>query len=479
MTFNAFEDETLVPYISSIASYDERHMVNKIVEYSNDPRESFGHVLVLYGLRRSGKTTAMFQAIKRLGVDKCLYIICNKDTDIKEMFEFASRSPKVYIFIDEVTLIDDFILNSSELADIVGGQKRCVVLSGTDSFSFLLAKDELFDRRRTIHTLPISLYDYKNTLHLSTIEEFIRYCGTMDKPFDDIVEEYKTLRDYIANAIVKNIEYSYEHSIERDMSPYAHWIGAVFVQDAHDLVISASKRCIHIPEFAATYKKYKKQFDNPEVFYMYVTDRSLRKLDLLADLKEFVPDLKMLSLNVTSLLRDCDIFISVNVKNENGHTVGEKNCIFFSRLRYCMTNVLLATIKDITKAPEEFITEIKHQILGLLLEDLIMCFIYNSQRFHGDLEVFKLRTTDGLHEVDVVVHDKKDNVYDLYEVKYSSKRKTDFCKHLFVDYPFMKNIRNRYVIYNGETYDTGSVKYVNAFEFLSSPAFRRPQYITM
>ena len=80
-----------------------------------------------------------------------------------------------YVFIDEVTLLKDFIDSASLFSDIYAMMGMKIVMSGTDSLGFLLStSDELYDRAYTIHTTFISFREYSRLLGIHDIDEYIR-----------------------------------------------------------------------------------------------------------------------------------------------------------------------------------------------------------------------------------------------------------------------------------------------------------------
>lgn len=88
-----------------------------------------------------------------------------------------------------------------------------IVLSGTDSLGFWLAKNqELYDRAYSIHTTFIPFREYSRLLKKDDIDEYIRYGGTLragETDFDDeelLAEESafrsdESTRRYIDTAI--------------------------------------------------------------------------------------------------------------------------------------------------------------------------------------------------------------------------------------------------------------------------------------
>ena len=94
-----------------------------------------------------------------------------------------------YVFIDEVTLMHDFIDSAALFSDIYAAQGMKIVLSGTDSLGFWFAlHQELYDRAVTIHTTFIPFREHSRLLGIDSIDEYIRYGGTLragELDFDD------------------------------------------------------------------------------------------------------------------------------------------------------------------------------------------------------------------------------------------------------------------------------------------------------
>lgn len=188
--------------------------------------EMYGRVCVLYGLRRTGKTTLLFQAINDLSDEDRTHAVYIKarttDTmsDLSADIRELSRRGYRYVFLDEVTLLDDFIDSASLFSDIFAMQGIKIVLSGTDSLGFWFTlTQELYDRAYTIHTTFIPFREYSYLLGIDSIDEYIRYGGTLragELAFDDedalaadaAFRDEETTRRYIDTAICGNIQHS-------------------------------------------------------------------------------------------------------------------------------------------------------------------------------------------------------------------------------------------------------------------------------
>ena len=128
-------------------------------------------VCVVYGLRRTGKTTLLKQLLLSFNEAqkaRTAYLKCTaKDTVAALNKDIAKLRDAgfAYLFIDEVTLMDDFIDSASLFSDIYAAQGIKIVLSGTDSLGFHFAiHDELYDRAVMVHTTFISYREHSRLL---------------------------------------------------------------------------------------------------------------------------------------------------------------------------------------------------------------------------------------------------------------------------------------------------------------------------
>ena len=139
--------------------------------------------------------------------------------DLQLLYDSGIRN----VFIDEITLMSDFIDSSSLLSDVYAAMGMKIILSGTDSLGFWLAKNqELYDRAYSIHTTFIPFREYSRLLKKDDIDEYIRYGGTLrageiDFDDEDLLSEESAFRSdestrrYIDTAISKNIQHSLVH----------------------------------------------------------------------------------------------------------------------------------------------------------------------------------------------------------------------------------------------------------------------------
>ena len=200
-----------------IRDWEKRDCFEQLQKYING--SGYDRVCLLYGLRRTGKTTMLRQALLEMSdeqIGKAVYIkarsmdtMAAMNRDLKKLQELGYK----YIFIDEVTLIPDFIDSAALFSDIYAAMGMKIVLSGTDSLGFWFTlRQELYDRAVTIHTTFIPFREYSRVLGIDSIDEYIRYGGTLragELAFDDAdvnaedasFRDDETTRRYLDTAI--------------------------------------------------------------------------------------------------------------------------------------------------------------------------------------------------------------------------------------------------------------------------------------
>jgi len=476
--------------------------------YSND----YTHVCAVYGLRRTGKTTMLFQAIADMSEEdfaKTVYVkLRTTDTmeDIIHDLDMLYNDGYKYIFIDEVTLMEDFIDSAAVFSDIFVPMGMRIVLSGTDSLGFWFAEDnELYDRVRMIHTTFIPYREYSYLLEIDSIDEYIRYGGTLrmgeiDFDDDELSLEDASFRDdestrrYIDTAICKNIQHSlaccengnyFRHlfslyeageltgAINRIIEDINHrFVLSVLVKDfkSHDLGLS--KKNLRNERNAEVRTNILYQVDKETI-----TKRLMNILEIknvqeqkIGIKNEHIAEIKQY-LKALDLIIDCpDEVGMIGIPSEEH--------VLFTQpgMRYCQAHALVHSLmKDesfmqLDKSEKTFITErILEEVRGRMLEDIILLETTKTlgKRYH----VFKLRFDRG--EFDMVVCDRHANKVAIYEIKHSKEivkeqarhlLDKDKCEHIERQYG---DIVGKYVLYLGQGMNSDNgITYQNVEMFL-------------
>ena len=433
-----------------------------------------GKVCLIYGLRRTGKTTIIFQAMSELPANETAYIkIMTSDTmdKLNEDLRKMSSDGIKYVFIDEVTLLGEFIDSASLFSDVYASMGMKIVLSGTDSLGFLLSTgDELYDRAYTIHTTFIPFKEYSRLLGINDVDEYIRYGGTFmigEKNFDDaeLLDESISFRDdestrrYIDTAIARNIQHSlanYQYG--------GHFMHLEELYEAGELT-GAINRII--------------EDMNHRFLVSVLTGEPAKRLKKVLDIR----NKKDMSVEITkehveeikSYLYLLDLI--VNCPTEQIGVKEPKEQIIFTQpgMRYCQAEALVHVLmKDemFSKYPikeRQAICEgILREVRGRMLEDIVL--LETKKKLSKKKRVFKLLFSIG--EIDMVIHDEENLTCELYEIKHSDQIVEEQYKHL-IDEEKCKEIEFNYgeiisrtVLYRGENAVVDGIKYQNVEEYL-------------
>ena len=138
-------------------------------------------VMALYGLRRTGKTVLMEQALLEFPhIEQSCFIQCEYGDTMRDLKDaLNAHSGCKYFVLDEVTQLDNFVNTASTLADRYAALGKKILMAGTDSLCFAkAAEDSLFDRVELIHTTYIPFREY-NYLLGKSLDDYIVYGGTL------------------------------------------------------------------------------------------------------------------------------------------------------------------------------------------------------------------------------------------------------------------------------------------------------------
>ena len=198
--------EALKKECSKAALYNTRYCFNTLINYISGTSNK---VFMIYGLRRTGKTTIIHQAINYLGYIGCAYISLNKNDksiDLLETLDYCLNSGYKYVFIDEITELNDILYFIATLADkyVTLGMK--IIISGADSYKLALASNSaLYDRYEGVKTTYISFKEYNMLLGATDIEKYIELGGVLKQ--DAFYNESETHK-YLTTSISENIEHT-------------------------------------------------------------------------------------------------------------------------------------------------------------------------------------------------------------------------------------------------------------------------------
>ena len=463
-------------------------------------------MFILYGLRRTGKTTMIRQILTEMsGVEfkKAAFIqIKFRDTlsDVDADLRLLEENGYKYVFIDEVTLMEDFIEGAAIFSDIYASSGMKIVLSGTDSLGFAFSKQEqLYDRCIMLHTTFIPYREFEEVLGIKGIDEYIRYGGTMslgginynaDAPFAD----HRTTEEYIDTAIAKNIQnslkmYQYGGHFRQLLNLYeggelTNVINRVVENINHSFTRNVVERTFKSHDISVTANNLLKDRENPINIKAHmdldaVTLGIMQVLDILNKEEQSIDINDVHMTQVKEYLRLLDLVMEIDLEylpdvNQNG----KLTVITQPGMRYAQAGAIVENLLCDAKFQELSAEERKRildrllsEIRGRMMEDIVLL---ETKLARPDKKVFKLQFPVG--EIDMVVADPKALTCEIYEVKYSKEQVAEQYRHITDDEKCAMtrhrygDILGRYVIYRGENAKTTGVQYLNVEDYLKSLA---------
>ena len=485
-----------------VESYRKRFCFPKIENYLRGQGQTQGKVLVLYGLRRTGKTTLMLQSIRDLSFQdfaRAAYIKCDYGKTIYDLLDdlkFLTANGFRFIFIDEVTLLEDFIQLSSTLSDIYGMMAR-IVLSGTDSLGFLLAsRNELYDRCLFLHTTYIPFSEFAETLGICSIDRYIEYGGTMSFEGIDynkaIAKGGVEINEYVYSSIVHNIIHSMRMCPDNsyylnlydlyEKGELENVINRVVEDSNHRFAIATIERVFK----SRDYGSLKQLLSSPRNYPQFgsvlekVDEAKLRE-DLMAALNIIDKEKQTHKIDDTVLseaelyLRFLDVIAYVDEIAAPSFTTKKRIVFTQPGLRYSQAKQLIEILlkdESLQRYDRSLLEAVKEKLLsdvkGRMIEDIVL--LESSMKNPKSFKMFF--PLEG--EYDMAVLDDENHTSSIYEIKYatvSNVHQTRFLKdeHLqsafeSVFYP----INSRIVLYRGESSEIDGVFYQNIEEYLLS-----------
>ena len=501
----------LKDFASQTKDFHKRDCFTQIQKYLYS--DTLDKVCLVYGLRRTGKTTMIRQCLyemKEGDFKRSVYIkatvtdtMAALNKDLKQLRELGIK----YVFIDEVTLISDFIDSAAILSDIYSAMGMKIVLSGTDSLGFWLAvHEELYDRAVMVHTTYISFSEHSRLLGINDVDEYIRYGGTLKAGVwnfenkevnaeDASFRDNESTRIYIDTAICSNIQHSlkcyqdgnhfrnlYDLYEKKELTGA---INRIIENESHKFLVQIltddlKSHDLHL--LGQNLRKEREEENRIEIFdnlnevsvtknLMEILEIKNKDLQIVQITDDHVEEIKE-NLEALDLLDECDL-----------RAIGKKlkfseNKIFTQPgMRFCQAKALVHSIlKDekfdqLSEPVKTFITErLLATVMGHMLEDIVL--LDTKRRYGKSKEVFKLYFAAG--EFDMVIYDKKKAEIECFEIKHSDEIVEEQAKHLLNE----DNIANTEKIYGKVTrrcvlYKGGSgiasngIEYKNVEEFLN------------
>lgn len=467
-----------------------------------------GKILVLYGLRRTGKTTLIEQVLDNYDDKSAVYYqVTKNDTtdDINRAIIDAKHRGIKMICFDEITKAADFIENSATLSDIFAKQGINIIVSGTDSLGFVFAEEsELYDRIIKIRTTHIPFAEHCKVLDQNDMDDYIQYGGLMKKgePEDRIVNDYDSACKHLDSAVADNIAHSLANSdkhsalsklsedelrllIKKIVERYSGKFDSKNIQN-QICKVSVNFPITKLPETDIDEKvldnlilekdNIKKDFlevlNISGKFHTEITD------DIVYEAIRYLFDMDLLSVTPQTTFVFDDIL---------GWREGERTHEYYiiqPAIKYYFLSEgknyieTKSYYKDLTSSQKEFMkTKLDEQIKGLMTEQIVIFDVQKDLRktsYEVCKPVFK-KGTDSLGEYDMLIYDASKNSYWAFEIKHSTE--PYFKQEGHLTNSFLQNVidkkygrrENVAVLYRGNPFksETGTY-YFNITDFLTA-----------
>ncbi|MGN0722427.1 MAG: AAA family ATPase [Treponema sp.] len=490
--------------------FQKRNCYEQIQKYLYS--ETLDKVCLVYGLRRTGKTTMIRQCLQDMNdtdFNRSVYIkatvndtMASMNKDLKQLRELGIK----FVFIDEVTLISDFIDSAAILSDIYSAMGMKIVLSGTDSLGFWLAiHEELYDRAIMVHTTYISFAEHSRLLGINDIDEYVRYGGTLKAGIWDFdnkevnaddasFKDNESTRIYIDTAICSNIQHSlkcyqngnhfrnlYELYEKKELTGA---INRIIENESHKFLINVliddfKSHDLHL--LGRNLRNDREEENRLEIFdnldessvtkslmeILEIKNKDLQSVEVtddhLSEIKEYLEALDLLDHSDQRAIGRKLSFAESNIFTQPG-------------MRFCQAKALVHSILKDEKFDELsvpvklFVTDrLLSTVIGHMMEDIVI--LDTKRRYGKSKEVFKLYFAAG--EFDMVIYDSKKGEIECFEIKHSDEIIEDQAKHLLNEDNISKTeqkygkVVRRCVIYKGESgVASNGIEYKNVEEFL-------------
>ena len=494
--------QELLDFVEPIRNYKKRECFSMLQEYVYG--NSTDRVLILYGLRRTGKTTLIRQVISEMPEDlleQTAFIQITPQVDLAKInldMRQLKKQGYRYVFVDEVTLMDDFIEGAALFSDVFASSGMKVVLSGTDSLGFVFSEDrELYDRCFMMHTTFVPYREFEKVLGIKGIDEYIRYGGTMSLGGVEYNQNGMTFAskestsEYIDSAIAHNIQHSlrnyqngehFRHLAQLyEANELTSAINRIVEDINHRFTLSVLTKDFKSNDLSLSARNLLRDRNGPntilqQVDIVEVTEQLRQLLEIKNRQEQTIQISDIHRAEIKEYLDMLDITVDIDTVYLSDLNKKEKRTVITQPgLRYAQAEALIKSLmqddvfRTFSLAERNTVTaRILSDIQGRMMEDIVLL---ETKMAFPKCEVFKLVFARG--EFDMVVFNPETASCAIYEVKHSAEAVDEQYRHLTdeekckaTEFRFGP-ITGKYVIYRGETHDRNGIHYLNVEEYLN------------
>ena len=495
--------------VKRVASWQRRNAYPVLTRYLEEGPAD--RVCLICGLRRTGKTTMMRQAIADMTPGdraRAAFIEILAGNNLGQLRRDLLRLQKAgftSIFVDEVTLLDDFIDSAALFSDVFAMEGMRIVLTGTDSLGFWFARHEgLYDRAVVIRTTFVPFREHARLLGTEDIDRYLEYGGTLRMGDADLSDPYsydgdadptfadeESTRRYIDTAIARNIQNSlalykggthFRHL--RELYRAGELTGAInrVIEDMnHEFVAEVLRRRFASHDLGSARQLLALARDSERrsaILDDIDSQEATRKLMELLDIydagqqKVAVEDVH--ATEICEYLEALDLLAHIPTETASGEPLDR---VVFTQpgMRFAQAKAL---VQALTAGPsfmewsrrDRRLAEraILDDVSGRMLEDIVL--FETVQALPATKEAFKLEFAVG--EFDMVIYDQDSDTCDVFEVKHAKEPHPAQARFLLAEdccalcERVVAPIRKRVVLYRGEACVRDGVEYQNVAEYL-------------
>lgn len=448
----------------------KRDCITQVREYIKNTNNK---VCTIYGLRRTGKTILMLQSLLELKSNNVAYITFTRKVnavDLKSLMDKLVENSIKYVYIDEITEMNNLLACASMLSDVYVGLGLRVIISGTNSYMLNIAsKDVLYDRTVRISTSYISYKEYRKLLGDDIgILNYIRFGGVLAA---NTFYDRDSTKTYIRTAITDNIVHSLENTDPREYTSLIELNNQSLFRKALEQTIDNANRELTLDVITRNYENHdigsaeqligKGHLVNRDEVIQILNDKLKIKdvsngkvsQDCINELENFLEELDVIR-----------FYTRYQEKRKRGvSTLNSIKVPLFlqSGLRYRQTLTLIESLGEADSFGALKLSD-RQLLLNKLIEDiegqlLEQTVIIEYLIKYKDTPVMVTQLLRNRQEIDMLLFNKDTKEIVLFEIKRSSKQVDRQCKYLvnkefnrYIEEQFGGNITGRIVLYTGK-----------------------------
>lgn len=423
----------------AVRGFEMRACVRKLINYLNSPEVD--KVCILYGLKRTGKTTLIRQVLldmPKIQLDRCAYIKIMKSNtmaelaqDLKELFDKKVR----YVFIEDITNVSDFVESASVLSDVFAATGMKIVLSSQEPLNFWKSvHGELYQRAEMIHTTFISYREYSLLMNNDDIDRYLEYGGVLGNDRPKFDEDIGKSSDGLLE-------------IDSEIKTICHnFLSKIITKEDIDKKLGITTK-------TSIWDRRREKQSQPVIEPIPYNRKAI---NLLKDL-DYIEECPVERINDT--VEDTEEFLFTQPGRKYLQSKELIN-VFLKKLKF-------DTLSEADK--KTIIKDTLEEIKNCILKDTVLMETYKgiSKRYRA----FRVHLPEG--SFDMVVYDTERNECTVFEIVNAKKIHQKHYKNL-VDEDKLHELESRfgkittkYILYRGEDYfDDDKIMYLNVENYL-------------